>query len=94
MVNAAPRPLYARERDPVPFVQEAGWAPGPVWTVAEIGIRSPDRQARSESLYRLSYPGPHCTYTDVIYFYHISCMKSGVRKVTQYSLRRDHNVPS
>ena len=22
------------------------------------GIRSPDRQARSESLYRLSYPGP------------------------------------
>ena len=23
------------------------------------GIRSPDRPARSESLYRLSYPGPH-----------------------------------
>jgi hypothetical protein len=48
--------------DPVSIVQEAGWAPGPVWTVAEIlaptGIRSPDRPARSESLYRLSYSGP------------------------------------
>ena len=37
-------------------------APGPVWTAAEnlapTGIRSPDRPARSESLYRLSYPGP------------------------------------
>jgi hypothetical protein len=52
-----------RERDPVPIVQEAGWAPGPVWkgaeNVAPTGIRFPDRQARSESLYRLSYRGPH-----------------------------------
>jgi hypothetical protein len=49
--------------DPVPIVQEAGWAPGPVLTGAEnlatTGIRSPDRSARSESLYRLSYRGPH-----------------------------------
>jgi hypothetical protein len=39
--------------DPAPVVQEAGWAPRPVWTDAEnlasTGIRSPDRQARSES---------------------------------------------
>ena len=50
-------------KDPVPIVQEAGWAPGPVWTGAEIlaptGIRPPDRPARNESLYRLSYPGPY-----------------------------------
>ena len=50
-----------RERDPVPIVYEAGWAPGPVWTGAEnlalTGIRFPDRPARSESLYRLSYRG-------------------------------------
>jgi hypothetical protein len=49
-------------KEPVPIVQEAGWAPGPVWTgkenLASAGIRSPDRPARSESLYRLSYPGP------------------------------------
>ena len=28
------------------------------------GIRSPDRPVRSESLYRLSYPGPFYLYTD------------------------------
>jgi hypothetical protein len=38
-----------------------GWV-GPVWTGTEnlvpTGIRSPDRLTRSESLYRLRYPGP------------------------------------
>jgi hypothetical protein len=38
-------------KEPVPIVQEAGWAPGPFWTGAEnlvpTGIRSPDRPARS-----------------------------------------------
>jgi hypothetical protein len=62
MVNATPRPLYPRNRDPVLTVQDAGCVPGPVWTCAEnlapTGIRSPDRPARSESLYRLSYPCP------------------------------------
>jgi hypothetical protein len=37
-----------------------GWIPGPVWTGAEnlaaTGILSPDRPARSQSLYRLRYP--------------------------------------
>ena len=50
-------------KDPVPIVQEAGLAPGPVWIGAEnlapAGIQSPDLPARSESLYRLRYPGPH-----------------------------------
>ena len=45
---------------PLPIVQEAGWAPGPVWTGAEnlasTGLRSSDRPARSQSLFRLSYP--------------------------------------
>ena len=49
-------------KDPVPIVQEAGWAPGPVWTGAEnsppTGIRSPERPAHSESLCRLRYLGP------------------------------------
>jgi len=55
VVNATPRPLYPRERDPAPIVQEAGWDPGPARTGAEYldptRIRSPDRPARSESLY-------------------------------------------
>ena len=59
---SAPRPgRFTPGKDPVPIVQEAGWAPTPVWMGAEnlssTGIRCPDRQARSESLYRLSYPG-------------------------------------
>jgi hypothetical protein len=29
----APRPdRFTPGKDPVPIVQEAGWAPGPVWT--------------------------------------------------------------
>ena len=59
---SAPRPGHFNpEKDPVPIVQEAGWAAGPIWTGAEniapTGFRSPDRSASSESLYRLSYPG-------------------------------------
>jgi hypothetical protein len=50
-------------KDPVPIVQEAGWAPGSVWIGAEnlapTGFRSPDRPARSQSLYRLRYPALH-----------------------------------
>ena len=58
-VSVTPRPLFTPGKDPVPIVQEAGWAPGPVWTgtenLAPTGIRSPDRPARSQLLYRLSY---------------------------------------
>jgi len=58
-ISITPRPLFTPGKDPVPIVQEAGWAPGPVWTGAEnldpTGIRSPDSPARSQSLYRLHY---------------------------------------
>jgi hypothetical protein len=44
-------------KDPVLIVQEAGWAPWPVWTGAEnlarTGIRSPDPPARIQSLNRI-----------------------------------------
>ena len=47
-VSVTPRPFFTPRKDSVPIVQEAGWAPGPVWTGAEnlapTGIRSPDRQ--------------------------------------------------
>jgi len=35
VVNATPRTLYPRERDPIPLVQEAGWGPEPALTSAE-----------------------------------------------------------
>ena len=51
VVKATPRPHFTPEKDPVPIVQEAGWAPGPVWTggenLAPTGFRSPDRPSRS-----------------------------------------------
>ena len=34
VVNVTLRPLYS-DNDPVPIVQEAGWAPGPVWKGSE-----------------------------------------------------------
>ena len=58
-VSLTHRPIFTPGKDPVPIVQEAGWAPGPAWTgeenLASTGIRSPGRPARSQSLYRLSY---------------------------------------
>ena len=55
VVSAAPRPLYLRKETGAHSIR-AGWAPEPVWTsvenLAPTGIRSPDRPARSQSLYR------------------------------------------
>jgi hypothetical protein len=67
---SAPHPgRFTPGKDPVPFAQESGWAVGPVWTCAKNlapnGILSPDRPARSQSLYRLSYPGPHFATNEV-----------------------------
>jgi hypothetical protein len=53
-VVVTPQSLYSQESNPVPFAQEAGRAPEPVWTGAEnlatTGIRTPDRPAHTESL--------------------------------------------
>ena len=58
-VSVTPLPLFTPGKDPVPIVQEAGWAPGPVWTISEnlapTGIRSPDCPVHSQLLYWLSY---------------------------------------
>jgi len=62
-------------KDPVPTLQEAGWAPGPVWTGAENLVPHRDsilnRPDRSQSLYRLSYPAH-------IYNYWVSKFKRGI----------------
>ena len=58
--NATPRPLYPRERPGTHCI--GGWV-GPRVDLdgcgkSSTGIRSSDRPARSQSLYRLSYRGP------------------------------------
>ena len=44
VVSSTPRPHFTPGKDPVPILQEAGWAPGPVWRGAEnlvpTGVRS------------------------------------------------------
>jgi len=58
VVSSTPRPHFTQGKDPVPIVQEAGWAPGPVWTGGKsLPQRDsiPTRPVRSQSLYRLSY---------------------------------------
>jgi hypothetical protein len=63
VVNAMPG-RFTPGNDPVPIVQEAEGAPGPAWTGAEnlapMGIPSPKRPARSESLYWLRHLGAFC----------------------------------
>ena len=59
MVSSTPRPHFTPGKNPVPILQEAGWAPGPVWTGGKSRPHRdsiPDPPARSQSLYRLSYP--------------------------------------
>ena len=67
--SVTPRPLFTPGKEPVHIVQEAGWAPGQVWTGAEnlatTGIRFPDLPARIQSLYRLRYPGHLKTSVEV-----------------------------
>ena len=61
VVSSTPRPHFTFGKDPVPILQAAGWAPGPVWTAGKSRPHRhsiPDRPARSQSLYRLSYRGP------------------------------------
>jgi len=64
VVNATPRPLYPRERPGTHCI--GGWV-GPRSGLDEWGKfrphrdSTPDRPARSESLYRLTYLGPRCT---------------------------------
>jgi len=70
-VRVTHRPLCSLRKDAVPIAQEAGWAPGPVWTgadnLASNRIRSPDHPARNKSLYRLRYP----THDDIYRIYKI-----------------------
>jgi len=58
VVSSMPRPHFTPGKDPVPILQEAGWAPGPAWRGGKSRAHQDsilDRPARSQSLYRLSY---------------------------------------
>ena len=46
-------------KDPVPIVQEAGWAPGPVWTGAENLYPPPGFDPRTVQPVASRYTGPY-----------------------------------
>jgi len=59
VVSSTPRLHFTPGKDPVPIEQEAGWAPGSVWMGGKSCLHQdsiPDRPARSQSQYWLSYP--------------------------------------
>jgi len=72
VVSSTPRPHFTPRKDTVPILQEAGWAPGSIWTAWKCGLHRDsilDRPARTQSLYRLELPGPH------IFIYHMQTHK-------------------
>jgi len=59
VVSSTPRPHFTPGKHPIAILQEAGWAPGSVWTGGKSRPHRgsiPKCAARSQSLYRLSYP--------------------------------------
>ena len=92
VVNATPRPLYPRERDPVLIVQEAVWAAGPVWTVRKISptpgfdlrtvqpvaSRLPTVRSRLRLVRYISSKGPMCPGTWVGCFRYLHMQQSAL----------------
>ena len=61
VVSSTPRPHFIPGKELVPILQEAGWAPGPVWTGAKSRPHRdsiPDRPARSSVAVPTELPDP------------------------------------
>jgi hypothetical protein len=61
VVSSTPWPHFTPGKDPVPILQEAGWASGPVWTGGKFRPHRnsiPDRSAGSSVAIPTELPGP------------------------------------
>jgi len=68
VVSRTPRPHFTPGKDPVPILQEAGWAPGPVWTGGKSRPHRdsiPDRPARSSVAVPTELPDAQYIYVKV-----------------------------
>jgi len=62
VVSSTSRPHFTPGKDSIPIVQEAVWAPGPVWTGGKSRPHRntiPDRPVRSSVTIPTELPGPH-----------------------------------
>ena len=62
VVSSTPRPHFIPGKDPVPILQEAEWAPGPVWTGGKSRPHRdsiPVRPARSSVTVPTELPDPY-----------------------------------
>ena len=79
VVSSTPRLHFTPGKDPVPTLQEAGWAPGPVWTGRKSHPHRDsilDSPARSQLLYRLSYPAHTIVKSTITYAAETWCLKA------------------
>ena len=76
VVSTTPWPIYPRN-EPVPIVQEAGWAPGSVWTVVKISLQ----------------PGFDPQTVHPVASRYTDCTKpEGKRAIGRHMHRRDDNI--
>jgi len=93
-------------KDPVPIVQEAGWAPRPVWTgvenLAPLGFNPWVMQPIASCLYKVGVlkswvpgcPNDKILYCSEYYFQHNYCILFLDTKicVSSHALRRKHRI--
>ena len=86
VVSSTPRPHFTPGKDAGPILQEAGWAPGPVWTDGKSRPHRdsiPDRPVRSQSLYLQSYPAHSLAKTSSRLWGPLSSLFTVPREFTQ-----------
>ena len=72
MVSSTLRPHFTPGKDPVPIFQEAGLAPGPVWTGGKSRRHRdsiPDRLSRSSVAIPTELPGARVTQQILISYF-------------------------
>jgi len=70
VVSSKPRPHFTPGKNPLPILQEAGWAPGPVWTGGKSRPHRdsiPHRQPGSSVAIPTELPGSHLFMNLFIY---------------------------
>ena len=83
MVSSTPRPHFSPGKDPIPIVQETGWAPGSVWTDGKSRPHRDsitDRPTRSSVTIATELPGPRYQYIPFIYVREVAGSRSGERR--------------